>query len=104
MWIDGTTKSVKAVPIIIPLTSTCRSSCAGARGAPLRLRDHRPADRRNDDRQGTEGHLPTCRLDRPRYPLGREVTDDEMANVNLVPDRFHGEWYDTILPSESEQP
>jgi Rhodopirellula transposase DDE domain len=41
----------------------------------------------------------TCRLDRRSYPLGREVTDEEMANINLVPDRFHGEWNYTIRPS-----
>ncbi len=42
----------------------------------------------------------TCRLDRRRYPLGREITDAQMANVNLVPDRFHGEWNYTIQPTD----
>jgi transposase len=41
----------------------------------------------------------TCRLDRRRYPLGREVTDEEMKHVRIVPDRFHGEWNYTIRPS-----
>jgi len=41
----------------------------------------------------------TCRLDRRKYPLGREITDDEMADLNLVPNRFHGEWNYTIRPS-----
>ena len=40
----------------------------------------------------------TCRLDHRRYPLGHKVTDEEMAIVNLVPDRFHGEWNYTIRP------
>ena len=44
----------------------------------------------------------TCRLDRRRYPLGREITDEEMASVNLVPDRFHGEWNYTIRPSSDQ--
>ena len=44
----------------------------------------------------------TCRLDRRRYPLGREITDKEMENVNLVPDRFHGEWNYTIRPSRGQ--
>lgn len=39
-----------------------------------------------------------CRLDHRRYPLGHKVTDEEMAIVNLVPDRFHGEWNYTIRP------
>ena len=45
----------------------------------------------------------TCRLDRRRYPLGREITDEQMANVNLVPDRFHGEWNYTIHPSDDHK-
>jgi len=43
----------------------------------------------------------TCRLDRRRYPVGQEITDEEMANVNLVPDHFHGEWNYTIQPSDN---
>jgi transposase len=42
----------------------------------------------------------TCRLDRRRYPVGLEVTDDEMAIVNLLPDRFHGEWNYAIRPRQ----
>jgi transposase len=40
----------------------------------------------------------TCRLDRRRYPVGRQVTDEELAIVNLVADRFHGEWNYSIRP------
>lgn len=40
----------------------------------------------------------TCRLDRRRYPVGLEVTDEEMAIVNLLPDHFHGEWNYSIRP------
>lgn len=41
----------------------------------------------------------TCRLDRRRYPTGREVSDAEMARVNLEPNQFHGEWNYVIKPS-----
>jgi hypothetical protein len=48
--------------------------------------------------EGNSSLKVTYRLDRRRYPLGREITDEEMANVNLVPDNFHGEWNYTIQP------
>jgi hypothetical protein len=40
----------------------------------------------------------TCRLDRRKYPTGRKVTDEEMKDVNLKRNRFHGEWNYTIHP------
>jgi hypothetical protein len=40
----------------------------------------------------------TCRLDRRRYPLGRKVTPQEWAQIDLVRDRFHGDWNYTIRP------
>ena len=40
----------------------------------------------------------TCRLDRRKYPTGREVTDDEMRRVNLDRHKFHGDWNYTIRP------
>jgi hypothetical protein len=40
----------------------------------------------------------TCRLDRRRYPVGRKVTDVELASVNLTPHEFHGEWNYSIRP------
>ena len=40
----------------------------------------------------------TCRLDRRRYPVGRKVSDDEIARVNLTPHTFHGEWNYLIRP------
>jgi transposase len=33
-----------------------------------------------------------CRLDARNYPKGKRITDTQMANVNLVPEAFHGEW------------
>jgi Rhodopirellula transposase DDE domain len=34
----------------------------------------------------------TCRLDRRKYPTGREVSDAQMQCVNLERNKFHGEW------------
>ena len=48
-----------------------------------------------------KGLTVTCRLDRRRYPVGHRVTDAEIATVNLVPDRFHGEWNYAIRPHAS---
>jgi hypothetical protein len=41
----------------------------------------------------------TCRLDRRKYPTGRKVTDEEIKQVNLKKNKFHGEWNYTIQPS-----
>ena len=45
-----------------------------------------------------KGLTVTCRLDRRKYALGRKVTADEMKQLNLHPDRFHGEWNYVIRP------
>src|ERR1035441_1416089 len=68
-----------------------------ARRAVARLRDGGAADRWHDDGQGLKV---TCRLDHRKYPVGRKITDEEFAYVNLKPDRFHGEWNYTIHPSD----
>jgi hypothetical protein len=39
-----------------------------------------------------------CELDRGAYPKGQDVTDAEMATLNLVPHRFHGDWNYTLHP------
>src|SRR5947199_3881852 len=39
-----------------------------------------------------------CELDRGAYPKGQDVTDSEMATLNRVPHRFHGDWNYTIHP------
>ncbi len=41
----------------------------------------------------------TCRLDRRKYPTGREVTNAQMECVNLERNKFHGEWNYVIKPS-----
>jgi transposase len=47
----------------------------------------------------TKTGLKVCsQLDTQSYPTGTVVTDDELAQVNLRPDQFHGEWNYTISP------
>jgi hypothetical protein len=43
----------------------------------------------------------TCDLDRNLYQKGIQVTDDEMAAINIRRDDFHGEWNYTISPNQS---
>jgi hypothetical protein len=40
----------------------------------------------------------TCRLDRRKYTLGRRITPQQMASINLKPEAFHGEWNYVIRP------
>ena len=48
----------------------------------------------------TKGGLSVrCQLDRNPYPQGLKVSDQEMADVHIEPDDFHGEWNYTILPA-----
>jgi len=39
-----------------------------------------------------------CRLDRRKYATGRKVTAEQMKQINLHPDKFHGEWNYVIKP------
>ena len=41
----------------------------------------------------------TCRLDRRKYPTGRKVSNEEMTQVNLKRNHFHGEWNYVIEPN-----
>jgi hypothetical protein len=45
-----------------------------------------------------KGLTVTCRLDRRKYPTGRKVSREEMKQVNLRPNKFHGEWNYIIEP------
>ncbi|MGH8525522.1 MAG: ISAzo13 family transposase, partial [Gammaproteobacteria bacterium] len=38
-------------------------------------------------------------IDHGRYPAGLTITDDQMARINLQPDRFHGDWNYVIEPN-----
>jgi len=40
----------------------------------------------------------TCRLDRGRYPTGRQISTQEWSTIRLLPDPFHGDWNYTIEP------
>ncbi|NWG12948.1 MAG: hypothetical protein HXY20_05360 [Acidobacteria bacterium] len=39
-----------------------------------------------------------AKLDKRKYPLKVRVSDEEMASLNIKPDKFHGEWNYTIEP------
>ena len=41
----------------------------------------------------------TCRLDRRKYPIGREVINAQMKLINLERNKFHGEWNYKIRPN-----
>jgi hypothetical protein len=42
-----------------------------------------------------------CRLDRRKYPIGRKVSNEEMQQVNLERNKFHGEWNYVIKPNST---
>jgi len=46
----------------------------------------------------TTGLRVRAKLDLRSYPTGVQVTDDELAEVNLFKEAFHGEWNYTIAP------
>lgn len=66
------------------------------RGEPLR--DYETIVRLIAGTTTAKGLAVTCRLDRRKYPVGRRVSKEEMATVNLKPQPFHGEWNYMILP------
>ena len=41
-------------------------------------------------------------LDSNLYPKGIKVTDEEFAAINIVRDKFHGEWNYTIMPTAKQ--
>ncbi|EQD40654.1 Transposase, Rhodopirellula-type [mine drainage metagenome] len=42
-------------------------------------------------------------IDRGKYPEGRKMTAEQMAQVQLRPDEFHGDWNYTITPRKSKR-
>lgn len=44
-----------------------------------------------------------ARLDKREYKKGRRITERELANVDLRPDDFHGEWNYFIHPTNDDQ-
>jgi hypothetical protein len=71
------------------------------RGEPLR--DYETVVRLIAATTTAKGLKVTCRLDRRKYSVGRKVTDEEFAQINLRPHAFHGEWNYTILPNQSQK-
>jgi hypothetical protein len=68
------------------------------RGEPLR--DYETVVRLIAGTTTAKGLKVTCRLDHRKYPVGRKITNEEFAQINLKPGNFHGEWNYTILPSD----
>jgi hypothetical protein len=66
------------------------------RGEPLR--DYETVVRLIAHTTTAKGLRVTCRLDRRSYPVGRKVSDEEYAAINLKPHSFHGEWNYRIQP------
>jgi hypothetical protein len=66
------------------------------RGEPLR--DYQTVVRLIANTTTAKGLTVTCRLDRRTYSIGRKVTEEEMATINITPLRFHGEWNYVIHP------
>ncbi len=66
------------------------------RGEPLR--DYQTVVRLIANTTTAKGLTVTCRLDRRRYSIGRKVTQEEMATINITPLRFHCEWNYVIHP------
>jgi hypothetical protein len=67
------------------------------RGEPLR--DYETVVRPIAGTATAKGLTVTCRLDHRKYPIGRKITDEEFAHVNLKPAKFHGEWNYAIHPN-----
>jgi len=67
------------------------------RGEPLR--DYETIVRLIAATTTAKGLKVTCRLDRRKYPTGRDISNEEMQRVNLERDKFHGEWNYVINPS-----
>ena len=68
------------------------------RGEPLR--DYETVVRLIAKTTTAKGLKVTCRLDHRKYPVGRKITDEEFAQINLTPETFHGEWNYTIQPEK----
>jgi hypothetical protein len=71
------------------------------RGEPLR--DYETIVRLIAGTTTAKGLAVTCRLDRRKYPVGRKISDAEMAEVNITPQPFHGEWNYVIQPRQLRQ-
>jgi len=50
----------------------------------------------------SKGLTVKARLDETFYPKGIRISDQQMADVFLVPEKFHGEWNYTIRPTTGD--
>ena len=71
------------------------------RGEPLR--DYETIVNLIAETTTAKGLRVTCRLDHRKYPTGRKVTAEEMKQVNIYPDKFHGEWNYVIKPHSTQR-
>ncbi len=67
------------------------------RGEPLR--DYETVVELIASTTTAKGLTVTCRLDRRQYPVGRKVSDEQLVQVHLKPDKFHSGWNYTIIPA-----
>jgi Rhodopirellula transposase DDE domain len=72
------------------------------RGEPLR--DYETIVNLIAETTTAKGLRVTCRLDRRKYRTGRKVTAEEMKQVNIYPETFHGEWNYVIKPHNNRRP
>jgi len=66
------------------------------RGEPLR--DYETVVHLIASTTTAKGLKVNCRLDHKSYAIGRRVTKEEMATINIESSRFHGEWNYVIHP------
>lgn len=71
------------------------------RGEPLR--DYQTVVHLIASTTTAKGLKITCRLDRRKYKVGREITEREMATINIQPEPFHGEWNYVIHPHNQSE-
>jgi hypothetical protein len=70
------------------------------RGRPLT--DYRTIVELISATTSTAGLTVRCQLDENLYPAGIKVSDEEMAELNILRDDFHGEWNYAINPRQPE--
>jgi Rhodopirellula transposase DDE domain len=71
------------------------------RGEPLR--DYETIVNLIAETTTAKGLRVTCRLDRRKYRTGRKVTAEEMKQVNIYLETFHGEWNYVIKPHNNRR-
>jgi len=70
------------------------------RGQPLR--SHEVVVNLIANTKTDQGLKVRAKLDTNKYPSGVKITDQELAAVSLLPEKFHGEWNYTIRPRSAK--